>query len=80
MNRASFPVFVMSRTAVFEALADTPVSAYGLNFNFHRKTGAGNVGARLAQIVDATSPASSKRVRESDRLKSAIRFQSGGGL
>jgi hypothetical protein len=42
-------------SSVFEALAHTPVSAYGLNFNFHRKAGYGNVGARLAQIVDATS-------------------------
>ncbi len=41
-------------SSVFEALAHTPVSAYGLNFNFHRKAGVGNVGARLAQIVDAT--------------------------
>ena len=42
-------------SSVFEALAHTPVSAYGLNFNFHRKAGVGNVGARLAQVVDATS-------------------------
>jgi hypothetical protein len=40
--------------AVFEALPQTPVSAYGLNFNFHRKTGTKNIGARMAQIVDAT--------------------------
>ncbi len=40
---------------VFGALAHTPVSAYGLNFNFHRKTGVGNVGAHLAQAVDAAS-------------------------
>jgi hypothetical protein len=39
---------------VFEALGHTPVSAYGLNFTFHRKTGVTNIGSRLAQIVDTT--------------------------
>src|ERR1700730_3850135 len=41
-------------SSVFEALTHTPVSAYGINFNFHRKTNVGDTGARLAQIVDAT--------------------------
>jgi hypothetical protein len=40
--------------SVFEALGHTPVSAYGLNFMFHRTTSVGNVAARLAQFIDNT--------------------------
>src|SRR5258708_30193597 len=40
--------------SVFEALGHTPVSAYGLNFMFHRTTTVGNVAARLARFIDDT--------------------------
>ena len=37
---------------VFEALPHTPVSSYGLNFLFHRKTALGSVGPRLGTAVE----------------------------
>jgi len=40
---------------VFAALPQTPVSAYGFNFNFHRKVGTANVASRLAQLADAVA-------------------------
>ncbi len=40
-------------TRVFMALGHTPVSAYGLNFSYHRRTKLGNVAVRLAQFVEA---------------------------
>ncbi len=41
-------------SAVFDILTHTPISAYGLNFNFHRKTSEKDLGSRLAQIIDDT--------------------------
>lgn len=40
-------------SAVFKTLNHTPVSAYGFNFSFHRKTGTEKVGARFAQLVSS---------------------------
>lgn len=48
------PRLVEIASKVFEALAHTPVSAYGMNFSFHRKVSMGNVGLRLAEMVDST--------------------------
>jgi len=56
-------------STVFEALSHTPVSAYGLNFNFHRGTSVGNVGARLAQIIDGTQVGFPKGIQGSRSAK-----------
>jgi hypothetical protein len=42
-------------TKVFSALGHTPVSAYGLNFSYHRKTRLQDVATRLAEFVEAMS-------------------------
>jgi hypothetical protein len=41
-------------SSVFEALEHTPVTAYGLNFIYHRQTAIGAVAVRLAEILDAS--------------------------
>jgi hypothetical protein len=65
-------------SSVFEALGHTPVSAYGFNFAFHRKTGVADVGALLAQIIDATEFGFPKGVQGSRSARIGYTLSDGG--
>ena len=53
-DRTLLPRIREMASLVFQVLTHTPVTAYGLNFNVHRETTVGNVGALLAQVIDST--------------------------